>query len=113
MANIEDFKKLEFKVAQIKEVSDHPNADRLYVLKVVLGVNPEGQPVERQLVAGIRSSYPDKEKLIGRRVVIVANLDPAVIRGVESQGMVLAASDELGASVLSPERDVALGSIVK
>ncbi|MBF0122206.1 MAG: methionine--tRNA ligase subunit beta [Candidatus Omnitrophica bacterium] len=113
MASIEDFKKLEFKVAQIKEVTDHPNADRLYVLKVSLGVGPEGQSIDRQLVAGIRSSYPDKEKLIGRRVVIVANLDPAVIRGVESQGMVLAASDELGAAVLSPERDVALGSIVK
>lgn len=113
MASIEDFKKLEFKVAQIKEVSDHPNADRLYVLKVILGAGADGQPLERQLVAGIRSSYPDKEKLIGRRVVIVANLDPAVIRGVESQGMILAASDELGAAVLAPERDVALGSIVK
>jgi methionine--tRNA ligase beta chain len=113
MPSIDDFKKFEFKVAQIKEVSDHPNADRLYVLKVVLGVNPEGQTIERQLVAGIRGAYPDKEKLIGRRVILVANLDPAVIRGVESQGMVLAASDELGAALLSPDRDVALGSIVK
>jgi methionyl-tRNA synthetase len=113
MASIDDFKKIELRVAQIKEVSDHPNADRLYVMKVSLGVNAEGQPLERQLVAGIRAAYPEREKLIGRRVIIVANLDPAVIRGVESQGMILAASDELGASVLSPERDVALGSIVK
>ena len=104
---IDDFKKFEFKVAEIKEVREHPNADRLYVLKVSLGDS------ERQVVAGIRAAYPNKEDLVGRRVVVVANLDPAVIRGEESQGMVLAASDENGPSVLSPDRAVALGSVVK
>ncbi|MBF0485973.1 MAG: hypothetical protein HQL16_05620 [Candidatus Omnitrophica bacterium] len=107
MATIEDFKKLEFKVAQIKEVTEHPNADRLYVIKVSLG------ETERQVVAGIRAAYPEKEKLVGRRVVVITNLEPAVIRGVESQGMIFAASDELGASVVGPDREVALGSIVK
>ena len=66
----------------------------------------------RQLVAGIRRSYTP-EQLVGRRVVIVANLAPAVIRGVASQGMILAASDDQGISVLAPDRDVALGSTVK
>jgi methionyl-tRNA synthetase len=63
-------------------------------------------------VAGIRRSYTP-EQLVGRRVVVVTNLQPAVIRGVESQGMILAASDDQGISVLAPDRDVALGSGVK
>lgn len=106
MITIEEFKKAELIVAQIKEASPHPNADRLYVLKIDTGKE------ERQLVAGIRSAYTP-EQLIGRRVVIVANLQPAVIRGVESQGMVLAASDEKGVCLLTPDREVALGSLVK
>ena len=106
MVTIEEFKKFEFIVAQIKEVKEHPNADRLYVLKIDTGKE------EKQLVAGIRKSYT-KEQLIGRRVIIVNNLEPAVIRGETSQGMVLAASDDQGIVILTLERDVALGSIVK
>ena len=106
MITIEEFKKVEMIVAQIKEVKEHPNADRLYVLKVDTGKE------ERQLVAGIRSAYT-KEQLVGRRVIMVANMQPATIRGEESNGMVLAVTDEKGISVLSLERDVALGSIVK
>ncbi|MBF0570002.1 MAG: methionine--tRNA ligase, partial [Candidatus Omnitrophica bacterium] len=97
MANIDDFKKIQFIVAQIKEVTLHPDADKLYVIKVDTGTEV------RQVVAGIRRSYTP-EQLVGKRVALVANLEPAVIRGVESQGMLLAASDELGPSVLSPDR---------
>ncbi len=104
--SIDDFKKLKLVVGQIKEAALHPNADKLFVVKVDLGTEV------RQLVAGIRKSYTP-EQLVGRRVVVVANLAPAVIRGVESQGMILAASDEQGISVLAPDRDVALGSGVK
>ena len=71
MATIEEFKKIELIVAQIKEVADHPNADRLYVLKVDTGEDV------RQLVAGIRASYA-KEDLVGRRIIMVKNLEPAV-----------------------------------
>lgn len=106
MPTIDEFKNFQFVVAQIKEVKEHPNADRLYVIKVDTGAEV------KQLVAGIRKSYTP-EQLIGRRVVIVNNLEPAVIRGEESRGMVLAASDENGISVLGPDRDVVLGSIVK
>jgi len=106
MVSIEDFQKLEFIIARIKEVRPHPNADRLYVLNVDTGSG------ERQLVAGIRASYTPEE-LTGKSVVIVSNLQPATIRGEESQGMVLAASDENGHAVLTPDRDVALGSRVK
>ena len=106
MITIEEFKKLELIIAQVKEVKEHPNADRLYVVKVDTGSG------ERQLVAGIRPNYTPEE-LVGRRVVIVANMEPATIRGEESQGMILAASDANGMSVISPDKDVALGSIVK
>ncbi len=106
MISIQDFLKIELKIARIKEVKEHPNADRLYILKVDVG----GE--ERQLVAGIRSSYTNIE-LIGREVVIVSNLEPAVIRGERSEGMLLAVSDEKGISIISPDRDVALGSKVR
>ena len=106
MATIEDFRKLELKVAQIKEVNDHPNADRLYVITLDVGDKT------KQVVAGIKSSYL-KEDLVGKLVVLVDNLDSAVLRGVESQGMILAASDEEGITVISPEKPKKLGSIVK
>jgi methionyl-tRNA synthetase len=106
MATIDDFKKLELKVAVIKEVSDHPNADRLYVITLDVGDKT------KQVVAGIKVSY-QKEDLIGRQVVLVDNLDPAMLRGVESQGMILAASDEDGIAIVSPQRIMKLGSVVK
>ncbi len=106
MATIEDFKKIELKVAQITEVNDHPNADRLYVISVDLGDKT------KQVVAGIKASY-QKEDLIGKQVVVVDNLEPAVLRGVESQGMILASSDESGITIVSPGRKMKLGSIVK
>lgn len=106
MVSYEDFIKLELKVAEIKEVSEHPNADRLYVITVDLGDKT------KQIVAGIRGSY-QKEDLIGKQVVLVDNLEPAVLRGVESQGMLLAASDETGVVIVTPQRKVKPGSIVK
>lgn len=106
MISYEDFRKLELKVAQIKEVSEHPNADKLYVITIDLGDKT------KQIVAGIRSSYK-KEDLVGKQVVVVDNLEPAMLRGVESQGMLLAASDEEGICIISPERKTKLGSTVK
>ena len=105
LVTIDDFKKCELVVAQIKDVQDHPNADKLYVLKVSLGHE------ERQIVAGIRPYY-GKEELLGRQVVVIKNLRPATIRGVESQGMVLAVKDEKGLSVLTPHREAVVGSKV-
>jgi methionyl-tRNA synthetase len=102
----EEFKKLDIRIAKVLEVSNHPNADKLYIVKVNWG---EG---ERQLVAGIKNSYtPDA--LLNKQVVVVTNIEPAVIRGVESQGMLLAASDEKGICVLGLEREVTIGSQVK
>lgn len=106
MATFEEFKKLELKVAEIKEVNDHPDADRLYVIVIDLGDKC------KQIVAGVKNFYK-KEELIGRQVVVIDNLEPVVLRGIESQGMLLAASDETGIVIVSPERKMKLGSIVK
>ncbi len=106
MITFEEFKRLELIVAQIKEVSDHPNADRLYILKVDTGKE------EKQIIAGIRQYY-GKEELMGRKIVLVNNLQPTVIRGEESNGMLLAVSDEQGISLLGADRDVNVGSVVR
>lgn len=106
MVTIEDFNKLELRVAEIKEVQEHPNADRLYVVIVDLGDKV------KQVVAGIKNYYA-KEALVGKQVVVIDNLEPAMLRGVESQGMLLAASDGEGITIISPERKTKLGSIVK
>lgn len=106
MVTIQDFAKIELVVAQIKEAQEHPDADRLYVLKVDTGTE------EKQLVAGIRSAY-SAEELIGKKIVVINNLEPAVLRGQESQGMLLAASGEGGPVLLSPEKDVPVGARIK
>lgn len=106
MITIEEFKKLNIRIARIKEVIDHPNADRLYIVRVVIGDE------ERELVAGIKKAY-NKEELVGKLVAVVENLEPAVIRGVESRGMILATQDGETMAVLSPDRPVSPGSIVK
>lgn len=106
MITFEEFKRLDLRIARITDVKDHPNADRLYVLTIDLG------DAARQIVAGIRGSY-EKESLVGRQVVALVNLEPAVLRGVESQAMLLAASDDRGISIVSPDREVKIGSTVK
>lgn len=107
MISIEEFGKVELRVATVTAAEAHPNADRLVVLSVDLGDE------QRQLVAGIRAHYT-MEELVGRQIVVVANLQPAKLRGVESQGMLLAATDasSSGVIVLSPEKQVAPGSKV-
>ena len=106
MITIEEFKKLNIRIARIKEVIDHPNADRLYIVRLIIGEE------EREVVAGIKKSY-NKEELLGKLVVVVENLEPAVIRGVESKGMILATQDGETLAILSPDKSVAPGSIVK
>jgi methionyl-tRNA synthetase len=105
--SIEEFTRADLRVGTIRSAEPHPKADRLLVLQVDLG---EAAP--RQLVAGIRAAY-DHRFLIGQQVVVVANLKPAVLRGVESQGMLLAASDDAGLTVVAPGRRFAPGTKVK
>ncbi len=103
----EQFKQMDLRVGVIAAIEDHPNANKLYVLKVDLG---EG--TERQLVAGLRPYYPDKAKLLGKRIVVVANLAPAILRGIESRGMLLAAQDGDRVIILTSDEEMRPGSKV-
>jgi methionine--tRNA ligase beta chain len=105
MISIDEFRKVELKVATIRSADAHPNADKLMVLQIDLGSE------QRQICAGIRNHYAPEE-LIGKQIVVVANLETAKLRGLESQGMLLAASDEDRVIILTPERTVAPGSKV-
>ncbi len=105
--SIEEFARADLRVGTIRSAEPHPKADRLLVLQVDLG---EATP--RQLVAGIRAAY-DHRFLIGQQAVVVANLKPAMLRGVESQGMLLAASDDAGLAVVAPGRRFVPGTRVK
>jgi methionyl-tRNA synthetase len=100
---INEFKKVELRVGVVKSVEPHPNANKLLVLKVDVG------GAERQLVAGIRGHY-EPQALVGKRIIVVCNLAPAVLRGVESQGMLLAASDAGKIVILTTDQEVASGS---
>jgi len=105
MVSINEFRTIELKVATIKKAEPHPNADKLLVLQVDLGSE------ERQIVAGIKGHYTPEE-LVGRQVVVVANLETAKLRGMESQGMMLAASDGDRIVILTPEKQVTPGAKV-
>ena len=109
----DDFCKLDLRVATIVEVAEHPNADKLLVLQIDLG-GERRQGERRQIIAGIKAAYAP-ESLLGKQIVVVANLQPRKMRGMESNGMLLAAS--AGESpddvvVLTLDRDVPPGSSV-
>jgi methionyl-tRNA synthetase len=108
--NYQHFQAMDLRVGQILAVEDVPGADRLYKLRVSLGGEEE-----TSLVAGIKLFYPDAQSLVGKKVAVVVNLEPKVIRGVESRGMVLAASDagQTQVVLLSPEKDIPVGSKIK
>jgi methionyl-tRNA synthetase len=104
---IDDFAKVELRVALVKVAEKVPNADKLLRLEVDLGTEV------RQIVAGIAEAYAP-ESLIGRKVVIVANLAPRKLRGLESNGMIVAASLEGGKPVLASFlEDVPVGARLK
>ncbi len=102
-----DFAKLQLRTGLVLTAEKHPKADRLLVLSVDIG---EEKP--RQIVAGIAAVY-DPAELVGKTIIVVANLKPAKLRGIESQGMLLAAGGADIASILTPYRPVPAGSIVK
>ena len=106
MASFDDFKKLDMRIGEIISVEHVPNADKLYVLQVDLGGK------EAQLVAGLRPYYKEDE-LKGKRIVVVTNLDPATIRGIKSEGMLLAAQEGDVVSLLTVDKPVSSGSGVR
>lgn len=106
MVSLEEFKKFELRIAEIESVTPHPQADRLYVLAIKVG------DTRKQIVAGIRKHY-GADELKGKQIVVINNLEPAVIRGVESQGMLLAASEGEFLTLVTPERMIPDGAPVK
>ncbi len=102
MITYEDFKKLEIRTARVLDAREHPSADRLYILDIDIGTE------NRQIVAGIRGHY-NAQELIGKNIVVIINLEPVTIRGIESNGMLLAASGSDVLSVLMPDKDVLPG----
>ena len=106
MISFQQFQAVEMKVGRVVAVEDHPNADKLMVMRVDVG---EEHP--RTLVAGLKGHYGNDD-LEGKLVVVVTNLEPARLRGVQSDGMLLAAQDGDTISVLTLDRDVAPGSSV-
>src|SRR3989344_9302190 len=93
MISIEDFKKAELKIARILSAERVEGSEKLIKLRISLGEE------ERQLVAGIGKAY-EPEALVGKEIAVIANLEPRMLMGLESQGMLLAASEEDGVPVL-------------
>jgi methionine--tRNA ligase beta chain len=105
MITFDDFKKIELKVAKILSAEKIEESDKLIKLQVDLGSE------QRQLVAGIGLSY-SPEDLIGKSVVMITNLEPRMIRGIESQGMLLAAGAMDNPVLLTVDREIASGAEV-
>ena len=104
----EDWKKLDLRVGEIKSVKNQPSADKLYILMVSLGKGEH----EIQLVAGLKNFYKEDE-LINKKIIVIRNLEPSVIRGVESQGMLLAAVYKNDVIILQPEKEIETGAKVE
>ena len=106
MITIEDFAKIELKIGKVLEAKRVEGSNKLIVMKVDTGE-------ERQIVAGIGKTYLPEE-LVGKSIVVVTNLQPAKLMGVESQGMLLAASDADGKlSILTIDREITEGAKVR
>lgn len=106
LISIDDFAKLKIKVALVESVEDHPNADRLYLLNLVIGDE------KRQIVSSIKDYYK-KEDLVGKKILVITNLKPAKFRGIESRGMLLAAEDDEGnLSLATTLEDIAHGASI-
>lgn len=104
--SIDDFDKVEIKVATIVNASEHPKADKLLKIQVDLGNE------ERQIVSGIREHY-EADEIIGKKVLVVTNLKPVKLRGELSQGMILTAEKDARLTLVSVPNGIENGSIVK
>ena len=108
MISYDDFAKLEIKIGTIKSVEVVPEADKL--LKLMVDV---GEGADRQIISGIREFFPEPETLVGLQCPFLTNLETRVIRGYESQGMILATSTDEVFSLLVPHAPIPSGSLVR
>lgn len=105
--SMDDFKDLDIRVGTVQSVSDHPNADNLLVLSVDIG-----EVDNRQLVAGVKDDYEPGD-LEGEQITVITNLEPATIRGKESEGMLLAADGDRHIAILQPDKPVSNGTKIR
>lgn len=105
MVTLDDFKKIELRIAKILDVREVPGADRIWHLTIELGAET------REIVAGVKKHY-SREALVGKHIVVIQNLEPAVIRGVTSHGMLLAAKSGDDLVLLTPDKPIASGATV-
>jgi len=103
LIKIEDFDKIDLRVGKIVEAERVEGSDKLLKLQIDLGEE------KRQILAGIGKAYLPEE-LINKSVVVIINLEPRMMMGMESQGMVLAVKDNNNLSVLVPDKEIILGS---
>jgi len=102
IVSFSDWEKIDLRNAEILEVEDIKGADKLYKLKIDLGTET------KTLVAGLKRNYT-KDGLIGKRVIVFTNLEPRTIKGIKSQGMVLAVSNEDHSEISLIQTDSGIG----
>lgn len=107
MASIDDFQKLEFRIGTVTSAEIVPDTDKLLRLTVDVG---EGE--DRQIVSGIRARVESPEDLVGKQFPFITNLEPRIIRGLESNGMILAPGEGGEDALLSPTKEVEPGTKV-
>jgi len=115
MENIsyEDFKKMDIRIGEIKFVEPVPETDKLLRCEIDFGeVDEDGNKKLRQIVSGIRESYPEYENLVGKKILYILNLEPREIKGVDSNGMLMAVGDDEPIFLVG-EQDVPAGSRVR
>lgn len=113
--NYEEFKKMDIRIGTIKEIEPVPETDKLLRCQIDFNeIDIDGNKKLRQIISGIHEYYPLYEKLIGKQVLYIVNLEPRIIKGVESNGMLMAVDGKDGNPVfLVPEIEVNIGSKVR
>ena len=107
MISLDDFKKIDIRIGKVVSAERVPDSDKLILLKVDLGSET------RQIVAGIAKIVSDPQELVGKELPVLINLEPKMLKGYESQGMILATDNNGEPVLLHPARDVNPGSVVK
>ena len=106
MIKFDEWKKLDIRIGEIKEIKDHPNADKLYILKVDIGDR------EIQVVSGLKEYY-EKKDLEGKKFVFFVNLEPVNLRGENSEGIILAAVKDKKVVLLKPDKKIENGAKIE
>ena len=106
MIPFNDFKKLDIRVGRILDVNNHPKADKLLVLKIDIGNEV------KTIIAGIKNYY-ERDELMDKKVIVITNLEQKELRGIKSEGMILAAVKDDKVILLTPDQDIKEGAVIQ